>query len=72
MNGDCDDTSAVSGRGRANKTHTRTRANVPSKVRNCTAPPDHVRSEISFSCTSYFPNWKKKIINIFLAEAERF
>jgi len=31
-------------------------SNVPSKVRKCTVPPDHSRSEILFLCTSNIPN----------------
>jgi len=30
--------------------------NVPSKVRNCAEPPEHLRSEISFLCTCNIPN----------------
>ena len=31
-------------------------SSVPSKVRNCAEPPDHLRSEISFSRTCNIPN----------------
>jgi len=31
-------------------------SNVPSKVRRCAEPPDHLRGEISFSRTWNIPN----------------
>jgi len=34
--------------------------NVPSQVRNCAVPPDHLGSEISFSRTRKFQNFKLK------------
>jgi len=40
------------------------RLNVLSLVRKCAVPPDHLRSEISFSRTCNIPNLKSYILYI--------
>jgi len=46
--------------------------NVPSHVRNCAEPPDHLGSEISFSRIRKGQNFNVRNHYHFLAEAELF
>jgi len=46
--------------------------NVPSKLRHCAVPPDHLRNEISFSRTRKIQIFKVKNHEHFLTEVELF